>query len=175
LCSAATKRNEVPFNRTSKFARLAVAHAFAVRGPVSLVEGLNASSVEYSAAQNPFGGGSTSEVSKFYLSDVMDAKGRNFLRLHFTQLQGRAMLSKTWVDLPATATWNLKFGRSKSNPSYYGCIATSNVDSSHELPLNGSMVEGLSLKYELKDGEPITLSLINNGHVLATSEVLGCF
>jgi len=158
-------------DETSELARRLVATAFAVRGVVSIKDGLTDQSLGYFATARGFAN-EGKEVSVFYQTQLSLEK-QKFFRLQFTHIQGRPQLTKAWIDVPAMP-WNLKFGRSKSDPDFVGCILQEpNSDYQIELPVSGTASDGLSIQYTYKTGEPIRLMLLNRGQVLSEGDVSG--
>lgn len=160
---------------TSQLARLAVAHTAALRGIVPVKDGVVEQSKRYSASNIGFvpsvnGSSSTNEVSEFYLTSIAEG----VMRLQFTAIQGRAQLTKTWIDVPEVK-WDLKLGRSTINPQFVGCLVQNpNHYMETVTPIQGSMVSGLSIRLISRTGEPVTLDLIRNGEILSTGQVYGC-
>lgn len=158
------KQMRILKDTTSELSRAGVGHIFAVRGVMPINDGIPAKSLRYSTQS--LTANSTSEISSFQ-AFPMFGLGRKFLRMQFSQLHGRAQLTKTYVDMPWNI-WDLKLGRSQSNPNLVGCIVqTPNQNIQHTVSVSGTMSQGLSLRYIYQTGEPISLAIINNGQVIS--------
>ena len=152
---------------TSIYARRTVAHIFAVRGPISLKDGLTDQSRQMSIGNYTE---SSTEISTFHLTANSLPYGG--YRAQFSHLQGRPQLAKTWVDLPSFPG-RMKFAI--RNDLKGGCV----VDSDETpvdivLPMQGTLVPGLSIRYSYRKGEPVSFALMKNGTVLSTGDVQSC-
>ena len=158
--------------KTSELARLTVTHVNALRGPLSIIDGLNSTSLRYMANPDFISQGGSNEVSDFYVTHISES-GMDFSRVQFSHIQGHAMLAKSWIDLP-TISWNLTFGRSTKNPNFVGCILQSpSVVYEFQGSVSGTMAKGLMVRVEANTGEPVKLSLLRNGQVVSEGYVDG--
>lgn len=154
-------------DETSELARLAVGHTFALRGVIPVDHEIPEGARKFTTSGSSIG----LDISSFHAYPVHSGMTTKMLRLQFSQLQGRAQLTKTYVHLPWHA-WDLKFGRSKSKASFVGCIVqTPQQNIQQTVPVLGTMSEGLSLKYTYQTGEPIRLTLLNKGKVVSEGYV----
>ena len=158
---------------TSQLARLAVGHVFAVRGLIPLQDGVNGNNHEYDASNmvirdsDASGSSSSNEVSNFFIVPL----DNGMMRLQFTAIQGRAQLTKTYIDVPA-ANWDLKMTRVTSDPSILALVVqTPNQFTQIDSPIEGSMAKGLRIRYTYQTGERITLVLMKDGVVLSEAYV----
>jgi hypothetical protein len=136
---------------TSRYSRRMVAHAYAVRGPVSLYEGLNSNSLRYTTdGQN---------MTEFFATPQPGI--REMIRLQFTFLEGRPLLSKTYVDLPKEL-WQFDGECNASRPD---------TNQSFDLPIQGAMLDGDILRYTYRTGEKATFELVRDGEVISRSQI----
>lgn len=140
---------------TSRYSRRMVAHAYAVRGPISLHEGLDRTSQKFTTeGQN---------LTEFYATPQSGI--REMVRLQFTFLEGRPLLSKTFVDLPKEL-WQFDNECNASRP---------NMNQAFDLPIQGAMLDGDILRYTYRTGEKVTFELVRDGEVISRSQITrGC-
>lgn len=148
--------------KTSEQARATVAHIFAIEGAVSLTDGLNENSLRYSTTSLT----GKDRFTSFYRTRLVGLGGE-IDRLQFQSMYTMSILGKKWIDIPAQ-DWNLKFGKSVSRPSVYGCIVqTPNQDVQFERAMLGaSLSHDISVRVRFKTGEPVEVSIIKAGVVV---------
>lgn len=155
---------------TSELTRLTVAHIYAVRGVVPLLDGLRAD-VSRSFHTRPVGQGLSAAdgVSSLFVTPMTGI--REISRLQFTQLLGRPQLTKTWVDIPRLPV-NLKMGLAKGS-GHYVCLVQDAISLSFTSEIQGSSSVGLTLRVSYSQGNPIQLTLLNHGVTLSEGYLSG--
>ncbi len=169
LSQAALALHEIAFksyrglgDKSSVLSRSLVAHIFSTQGVVALLDGVSAKSKRYSIED--------SQPSSFIVSNGT-LLGVPTARIQFENIGGYAMLTKTWVDIK-TSPWELE----KKSISYFPyeiCIVkTQNVNQVSALPINGTMSQGLTLKYEYVTGQPIRMTVLKQDGTVITSNIV---
>jgi hypothetical protein len=105
------------------------------------------------------------------------------LRLQFSELFGRAILAKTWVDIPnVEIKLKMKMLTDEEYPVWNGtnapnweCLLTTpNIDSKTTVPIEGSMANEGTIEIKMKTGEPVQLTLFENGKLISTNIISTC-
>lgn len=148
---------------TSEMARRTVAHAFAVSGNLPIFDGLPSTAVAYIAHPAINGNGGTSDISSFQTAKYFSIEGE-VRRLQFDTLGGRALLTKTWADLPYQA-WNLKLDGLQC------VVADAGVYADVTVPVQGAITKGLSVNLKMATGAPVQITVLRDSEVLSTGYV----
>ncbi len=139
------------YDFTSRYSRRMVAHAYAVSGPLAVTDGLDAGSLRF-LTDGP-------NVTEFFATPMTGK--REIVRLQFTTLEGRPILSKTWVDLPH----ELRQFDSQCRAS------RPDTNQVFSLPIQGAMLDGDVLRYTYRTGETVKFELVRGGEVISQSEI----
>lgn len=155
---------------TSEFSRRSVAHINAVTGAAPILDGLTPSDRSLSASTSQPNG--VPDVSVF-VAKKLKSLGSELLRLQFSQINGMALLAKTWIDLPYVEL-DLERAQCTSGALLgHMILKTPGIDLQISVPLNGKLTTGMELKVEMKTGEPVRLTLSKNGVALGETAIVG--
>lgn len=168
---------------TSALSRLQVAHIYAVVGPTPLDDGLNETSLSFSSTHCGENYGLPQNEclpsSSFWITKLVLPDARSITRVQFSQIAGRQLLSKTWVDVP-TAGWDLRFGRfaapSTKDGIGFGCIVKDQGhDDIYNLVLEGSQIEGARFSIQLSSNtdQPLTIAPVVDDVVGIHTPIMG--
>ena len=97
-------------------------------------------------------------LSQLYRTPIANPAG--LMRIQFTQIQGRALLSKTWIDLPLHK-WNLKIGR-LANGSLACLVDDPSQAFNISAPIQSTGSVRLSVHYIYSNGEPLSFEFFAN-------------
>lgn len=151
--------------KDSRNARVFVAHAYSVKGPSPVNDGIMIPNKDFSLPGK--------YISQF---TVMPGTmvGRSTARLQFQHIAGYAMFSKTWTDIESPV-WNLK-AKYLNNMHHEVCIVkTPNVNSVTSAPLQGTMFSNHYVTLEYITDQPARLKITDsNGVVVVENYITGC-
>jgi hypothetical protein len=169
-------------DKTSLLSRRLVAHNYAEQGPVSLTDGLNETSKTFSTTRcgAPYGlpDNECHPISTLWITNLEPENEQSVVRLQFSQIEGRPLLTKTWVDVP-TSAWELNFGRffvPGSDEASFGCIVQNpEIDFEGILDLQGTQTDGSSLKLwvSAKTNEPLQIAPVIDGKIGYPAAIIG--
>lgn len=162
--------------KTSRSARAAVAHIYAVSGVAPLLDGVPAGAYSCVSEDPRYIGVdllTARGVTSSRFSSFRVFKGGGGTRLQFLQLAGRSMITKTAVDVSDLAfTFE---ARPTGDDLRQVLVATApGSDFDIELPLENPVRKNWSVELLYKTGEPIRLRVKAGGALLSEEFVTGC-
>lgn len=156
--------------KTTEHARSFVSHIYAKNPGPSLWQGLQG---ETGTEHSKSAFGETPKGFQLISSFYLDQKFEKITRFQFTQLFGRPMMVKTFVDIPKIE-WNLELKFNSSGDDYTCVYASKGTNLFGTIAIRGTMGLGYQFQYKIKTGEPIELALIRNNLVIARNTIKSC-
>ena len=147
-------------------ARVFVAHAYSVKGPLPVNSGLLSQNKKYTIVDD--GRVTSLNVSHGFRLGLTTA------RLQFSQIGDYAMIAKTWADI-SSPVWELETQYEANSERLMCIVKTPNVNHVATAPLSGTMLTNHSVTLEYITGKPLRLKVMSaEGSVLVDHFLSGC-